>query len=342
MIRLLPLALLLLLLIPSGAEAACGVPAARAVYETPSVQAYASKQKLIACYRATGKAVRIGENSDDGMGTDTNYTVVNVLGGRWAQVLFYASAAESSDVVQYTVVDLRTRRYATANVLDEETDNDAVVVQGAVVTAGDGGVVADFTDGRREVLSRDPGASVAASGARIYWRDEAAGATHTATLVLPAADAARALPRARTIGRCKPRPGARLVVRDANLVVTRAGGAVWACRRGKTRRVGAGTDASILSDREVAYTRPGFAGVLDVANGKRRELPSDPGPVAASPWSLVAAAADGVRAWTAGRSASTVLAPVVGREVAAAVDDDNETVAYWLDAGGVAQSAVVK
>ena len=159
-----------------------------------------------------------------------------------------------------------------------------------------------------------------------------------------ASDPARALPRARTIGRCKPRPGARLVVRDANLVITRAGGATWACRRGKTRRVagGAGIATSILSNRAVAYTRPGFAGVLDIADGKRRELPSAPGPVAVTGWgwSLVAAAAGAVRSWTIGRSAPALLAPGVGREVAAG-ETDNGTVAYWLDAGGVAQSAVV-
>ena len=225
MIRLLPLALLALLLIPSGAQAACGVAPARAVYETPSMQAYVVKQKLIACYRATGKAVGAGQSFNDGMGTDGSYSVVDVLGGRWLHVLFSASAGESSDVRQDTVIDLRTRHTATANVFDDETDNDVVVVPGAVVTAGDGGVIAQFTGGRSQVLTRDSGVSVAASGGRIYWRDEDTGATHTATLDLPAADPARALPRARTIGRCKPRPGARLVVRDTNLVVTRAGGA---------------------------------------------------------------------------------------------------------------------
>jgi hypothetical protein len=342
MIRLLPLALLALLLIPSAAQAACGVAPARAVYEAPSVQVYANQQKLIACFRATGKAVGVGEGFNDGMGTDGSYTVADVQGGRFLHVIFSASTAESSDVRQDSIVDLRSRHTATANVFDEETDNDVVVVRGAVVTAGDEGVIARFTGGRTEVLTRDSAGSVAASGARIYWRDEDAGATHTATLVLPAADPVRTLPRARTIGRCKPRPGARLVVRDANVVVTRAGGATWACRRGKTRRVGTGADASILSDREVAYTRPGVAGVLDIATGKRRELPSEPGPVAVSPWSVVAAAAGGVRAWTAGRSAAELLAPVVGREVAAGSDDDGETVAYWLDAGGVAQSAVTQ
>ena len=57
---------------------------------------------------------------------------------------------ESSDVRQDTVIDLRTRHTATANVLDDETDNDVVVVPGAVVTAGDGGVIAQFTGGRSQ------------------------------------------------------------------------------------------------------------------------------------------------------------------------------------------------
>jgi hypothetical protein len=336
MIRLLSLALLLLLLVPSGAEAACGVPATRAVYETPSVQVYAKKQKLIACYRATGKSIGVGESSNDGIGTDESYTVVDVLGGRWMHVMFYASAAESSDVRQDSVVDLRKDQAATANVLDDETNNEVVVLRGAVVTAGEDGVIARFTDGRREALSMAFGTALASSDSRVYWRDEV-GAAHTAVLALPAADPARPLPRARTIGRCKPRPGAKLLLRDANVVLTRAGGATWACRRGKSRRLGVTSQASILDDRKVAYVRAGAVGVLDVANGKYRELQSEGGAVAASEWGLLAGTPGGLRLWGANRAAPEVIAAEPAGEVALGAADA-QAFAYWMDAGGTAQS----
>jgi hypothetical protein len=147
MIRpLLPLALLGLL-VPATAEAAC--PAARAEYETPDVQVYASKQRLVACYRATGKARVVGQRSNDGMGTDESETVLGMLGGRWLYKELYASAAESSDVRIESLVDLRDNRSVKATVLDEDTDNQVVALPGALVSAGEGGVIARFTDGRR-------------------------------------------------------------------------------------------------------------------------------------------------------------------------------------------------
>jgi hypothetical protein len=199
-------------------------------------------------------------------------------------------------------------------------------------------VIARYTDGRYEELSHTPADTIAAAGSRIYWRD-AAGA-HTLVLALPAPDAASALPRARTIGRCKPRPGARLIMRDTSIVLTRAGGATWACRHGRTRRVTASRDASIISDRFVAYSRPGFTGILDVANGKRRELPSAGGPVVATAWALVAPSTDGLRAWTYGAKAPKLLAAEPASEVAIG-ETDIAPVAFWLDASGNPKAAAI-
>ena len=67
-------------------------------------------------------------------------------------------------------------------------------------------------------------------------------------------------------------------------MISRAGGDTWACRRGKTRLLARGdvTEFSIVGERDVAYARPGFVGVLDVVNGTRRELPSAGGVLAAN------------------------------------------------------------
>ncbi|MDA0159341.1 hypothetical protein OM076_03605 [Solirubrobacter ginsenosidimutans] len=338
MIRFFLALALLFLLVPATAEAACGVPAARAEYETPAVQVYASKHQLIACYRATGKARIVGESSNDGMGTDESGSVLGLLGGRWLYTSLFASAAESSDVRIDSLIDLRTNRAAKVTVLDEDTDNQVVALAGALVSAGEHGVVARFTGGRKQVLGTVSATGLAASGARVYWRE--AGAPRTALLDLPAADSARPAPRARTIGRCKPRAGAKLLLRDAHIVLTRAGGATWACRRGTTRRLGDTTDAWILSDRKVAYVRSGAVGVLDVANGKFRELESGGGPVAANEWAQLAGTPVGLRIWRASGPMPEGVSPDVVTAVALG-EGVGERYAYWLDAGGAPQSAVI-
>ena len=324
MIRVLLALIAAVLLTPASAHAACGVAPARAIYETPSVQVYMKGQKVVGCDRATGKSRGVGEKG--------LHTVVEVLGNRYIHMRFYASAAESADMQMDSVLDLRTDNGALAPVLSEEIDNQVVALPGAVITAGEEGVIARYTDERMyEVISAAPADTIAAVGSRIYWRD-AAGA-HTLVLSLPASDPARALPRARTIGRCKPRPGARLVMRDTSIVVTKAGGATWACRNGKTRRVdGEGT---IISNRFVAYARPGFTGILDVANGKRRELP---GSGAAGAWALVTAAPDGVRTWVYGDKAPKLLVAGAATEVAIG-ETAIAPVAFWLDANGIPRSA---
>ncbi len=325
---------------PAAAGAACGVGAARAEFETPEVQIYARTGDLVACHRATGRAWFVGTRVSDGMGTDAFSSVNAVLGRRWVWASQFESFAESADVREDTLIDLRTAKKVVVRVEDEDTDVQAVALPGALVLTGNG-VTARFTDGRRQVLSTDPTASgLAVTGARVYWR--AKGVAQTAVLQLPAADPARRRPLVRTIGRCKPRPNARLVLRADTLVLSRAGGGTWACRRGKTRRLvqGQASEITALSDRLVAYTRPGVARVVDVATGRYRELPSTGGRIAATPFAFAAASSSGVLSWTTGRAASALLGTGAATEVAIG-DDVRETVAYWLDGTGVARSAVV-
>jgi hypothetical protein len=331
-----------LLLLPARAEAACGVPAPRAEYETPDVQVYAGKGDLVACHRATGKARVVGSRDNDGMGTD-EYTAVNgLIGGRWLWTSFLASFAESSDVQIDTLTDLRTGQKIKATVTDEDTQDEVIALPGALVLAGEGGVRARFSDGRKQVLGAEAAVALAASGARVYWRVN--GAVRTSVLELGAADTPHRPPLARTVGRCRPKPGARLLLGDGSLVVSRAAGATWAClpRRGRTRRVASGalTDLSVLSAREVAYTRLGFAGVFDVADGTRRELESSGGPVAATPVSLVAAGSGGLRSWGFRQKAPMLVSAEPATEVAIG-DSESERVAYWLDATGAPRQTVI-
>jgi hypothetical protein len=328
MLRLLPLALLALPAVPSGAQAACGVPAAHAVYETPEVQVFASKHKLVACYRPTGRQRVVGTFADDGMGTDEASFVYGLLGGRWLHKQDYATFAESPDYRMDELVDLRTGKVAKAAMMADDTTGEVVALPGALVRAGGDGVVVRFADGRRQRLDNAPAEALAASGARVYWRTGTG--PHTAVVTVPAGEPARALPRAHRTAGCTPRPGAGLVVSDGLVVVTRVGDVTYACRRGRTRRVGVITDVRIVSDREVAYTRPGFSGVLDVAGGKLRELD---GPGSANGWTLVAGGDAGVRVWSDDeKSAKTIAAGPVS-DVAIS-DGFVAGVTYWLDADG--------
>src|SRR4051812_23080327 len=152
MLRLLPLALLAFLALPSGAQAACGVPAAHAVYETPEVQVFPKQAKLIACYRPTGKQRVVG----DVMGTDKGHFIYGLLGGRWLYQEDYATSGQSSDYRNDQLLDLRTGKQAEALAVGDGTRNEVVGLAGALVSAGDDGVVARFADGRKQRLESAP------------------------------------------------------------------------------------------------------------------------------------------------------------------------------------------
>ncbi|WP_028063198.1 hypothetical protein [Solirubrobacter soli] len=333
MLRLLPLALLAFVLFGShpAQAAACGVPASRAVYETPEVQVFQKKANLIACFRPTGRQRVVGHFLHD-TGTDEASFVYGVLGGRWLHKQDYATFAESADYRMDELVDLRTGQVAKALVMSEDGENEVVAVPGALVSATRKGVRVRFTDGRSQVLDTAPAEALAANGARVYWRTQAG--PKSAVVAAPESEPARPLPRAHRTAGCSPRAGARLVLSDGLVVVTRVGDVTYGCRQGRTRKVGVVTDVRVVSDREVAYTRPGFTGVLDIASGKLRELD---GPGISTGWTLVAGGDAGMRAWSDDQKAATTLAPGPVSDVAIS-DGFVAGVTYWLDASGAVQS----
>lgn len=241
--RLLLVALLTALIViaaPGSASAkACGVPQAKAVYETPDVQVYRTTGgRLMGCSRASGRAHQVGWDYTDGIGTYETGAVVDILGGRWVWVSQQATAAESADHSEYWFTDLSTGKLIVVVTQDEdEPVFQAVGMAGVIAVAGQDGVLALHPDGRIERLGGTPAAfGIAAAGNRVYWQD-AKGVAQTATVALPTPATPLAPPRARTIGRCKPRPGARLLLRDGDSVHTQAGGRTWRCVKGRTRAV---------------------------------------------------------------------------------------------------------
>jgi hypothetical protein len=325
------LLLAVVLLLPAGARAACGVPAARASFETPEVQVHPKGQRFVACYRPTGQKRAVGYRWDPN--SDGFYGVVGILGGRWLH-LFNYSGGDDYDYRAEELVDMRTGTTITAVRTDEDVRRDVVVLPGALVMAGEDGVVARFSDGRSELLDPAEAYALASSGARVYWRT--ADGPRTAVVALPDAELARPLPRAHRTGRCTPRAGARLVLNDGLVVVTRKGATTYACSNGRTRRVGSAvTDVQTLWDRKVAYARPGISGLLDIVSGKRRELESS-GPLVATSALLVAGGPTGLRMWRASRPAPTLIAPPIATDAALA-----DQGVYWMDASGAPQFRVI-
>jgi hypothetical protein len=323
--RLLPLPLIafLLALTPTADAATCRV--SNALYETPEVQVYKHKHTYFACVRATGKRRTVGGAFNDTLGTTEDYSVHGLLGGRWLYQQQYATYSESFDYRNDQLLDLRTGKVVEALVSGDEETNEVIGLPGALVQAGAKGVLVRFADGRRQRLDSERAEAPASSGARVYWRT--AAGPRSALVALPAPAPARALPRAHRTARCTPKAGAKLLVSDGTVVVTRVGDTTFACRRGRTRAVGAVSDFRIVSDRDVAYTRPGFTGLLNVVTGERRELA---GPGATNGWMLVAGGADGLRVWP--DAAPLADGPV--SDVAVSVDN----VVYWLDAAGAVHS----
>lgn len=319
------------------AAVACGVPSAKAEFETPEAQFYTRGRSAVVCLRATGKARRVGVSSNDAMGTDESVAFNGIVGNRWAWTSVLGTYAESFDSRVDSLMDLRTGKEATVTVQEDGREGQAVALPGALVLADGDGVTARFTAGRRTRLGTAPATTLASVGARVYWRED--GVARTAVLKLPAADPPRKPPLARTLDRCKPKRGARLLQHLHPFVISRAGGDTWACRRGRTRLLarGAVSEFSIVGEREVAYARPGFVGVLDVVGGTRRELSSTGGPVAASNLAVFAGGPTGLRAWLVNREAASTVSAEAATEVA--VGFGETTVVYWLDGAGTPRSA---
>ena len=318
------------------AAAACGVASAQAEFETPAVQYYERGRRSIACLRATGKPTTLGYSANDGMGTDESLSFNGVVGNRWAWTTVRGSYAESADSRVEQIFDLHTGKLRNVTVEDEDTAGDAVVLPGALVAATNKGVEVTMI-GRRQVLSSASATAPAAVGSRVYWRED--GVARTALLQLPPAEPAGKAPRARTIVGCKPKPGARLLLREGVFVISRAGGDTWACRRGKTRRLtrGAVTEFSVVGERSVAYARPGFVGVLDVVSGTRRELASAGGALAADHRALYSGGPEGLKRWMLNSTTPITLSSESVSEVAVGVGE--AAVVYWLDGTGTPHSA---
>lgn len=342
---------------PASAAAGCGVAQGKAVFETPEVQVYPRRAKLVACVRATGRARVVGVRSNDGgIGWST---VDRVIAGRWLLVHTSYTFAESPDAADDTLIDLRTGGSASlSHGGDAGPDGQVAALPGVlVVTGGDAkGVQARFTTGRIERLSAVADATgLAAASSRVYWREPVGGQADPRTASyaftgLPGASAERTAPLAAKIGRCVPKRRARLVLHDDTRVVTRTATDLLLCTRttGRQRRVGpAGTKLVALSATALAYTRDGVAGALALSSSARTEMPAPAGAVALD-GTIAAAAADGLRVASVAAPLPKLLTPELVSDVALGLVPADEValstvpVAYWRAADGIDRSVELR
>ena len=287
---------------PSAPRRRAACPSARAVYETPEVQVYtrATKTRRVRDLLACTARDREGARGRRARQRRDGHRRVQRRQRRTRRALDLdepaVSAAESADARDDRLTDLRTGVTFSVDVEDEFNRARARAARRRSRRR---------REGRRRALHRRAHERDARDGAEhrpgrqrragllARERRRADGHAHACPRPIPRG---RARSR-RTIRRCKPRRGARLVLRTDALVLTRTGGASWVCRptRGRNFRLGAVEGLRPVSDRHVAYTKPGLIGVFDAVRGSYRELKSTS--AAASASALLAAGPGGLRAW---------------------------------------------
>lgn len=329
MLRAALLTLLILWVLPAAADAACRrAPDADVFYESPAVRVwYDGHKQAVACVRGT-RTERVVRSDVAFFGVELR----SVEDDRW---LVYSTYEDDGSTG-------RARIYTGDFQLDLWTGNRGQLYGKAFVPGGQlvrrsAGLEVAFLDGHAEIADPEPYPDVndfARQGRRVYWRTWR-GDAKTALINLPdvaVAPAVRPL-RARPMAKCKARRGARLVVRYQRLVVTRRGKDTRVCLEGRTTRLGDATDFEPVGAHALAYARPGYAGYVDAATGRKRELPRADGPLAAKGRTVAAQGRDGVlRSWShVGRARVVTTEPATD----VAVSDD---AVYWLAADGTPRS----
>ena len=270
---------------------------------------------LLACHRATGKARAVDVRANDGMGTDEFSVVNGVLGGRWIWTSLLSSAAESADARDDRLTDLRNGRM----LLRSTSRTSSPMRRRSRCPA------CSWSPTRRALSpasptaasrSRRPGllTAPAANGGAGLLALERGGADDHA--FLPTGDPARTRPRARTVRRCKPRTGARLILRTDALRPDPHRRHLVGLPPGAREDLPAPAPSKAcrpVSERHVAYTKPGLIGVFDAVRGSYRELQSTSGAVGAG---LLGGRPRRPAGWGASAPAATILSSEPAAEVA--------------------------
>ncbi|MBE2316852.1 hypothetical protein DVA67_012790 [Solirubrobacter sp. CPCC 204708] len=297
MLRAALLTLLILVVLPASASAACRTaPAANVWYDSPVLQVWADGEGWASCVRPTNTEHVYRDRGD---GPEARLDFGHVWGDRWI-TLVREKGYDSDD---------SSIEYLGSDTYDALTGQPATGRWG--VDAGPQGIVLRHGDGRTEVIDPTPVSEeleLVFQGRRLYWLTPSG--PRTALLNVPDEPAPpRAKPlRARKMTNCTPRTGANLLVRYRRIVVTRKGKSVHACFNKRVTPIGDAREFQHLGGAAIAYTRPGFAGYLDANHGPHHELPSAGGPIAATFSLLAAVDRRGVlRAWAEDRKRPVVL-----------------------------------
>lgn len=331
MLRAALLTLLILMLLPAAADAACRrAPDAAVYHDSPAVQVWYDGKGVVACLRAT-QTERVVLPEDDYLGVE----ITGVEGDRWLYYSTYVDDGSTGLSRPYTsdvMLDL-----VTGGSLSENGDE---WVPGGELASRYKGLVAYYADGRSEVLDRGRRPDLwdfARHGRRIYWQTEKG--PKTALIDLPDAMPLPAGPplRAASMAGCRARPGAHLVARFRRLVVTRKGHDTRVCLNGRTTRLGDASHVEPLSKNGLGYLRSGYAGHVNAATGRKRELPRARGPLTARLHTVAARDRQGVlRAWS-DMGGPRIVTTAPARDVAV-----SRQFVFWLAADGTPRAQRVR
>jgi hypothetical protein len=355
-------ALLAVLVFPAaGAAADCGAKQGQRIdYEDAAVQVFArapgkrsGDRAIVACSRLTGRKSKVAVesgNSDESISVE----VRGVVAGRYLWTVESFSYAESFDVEQHQLFDLRTRRKVRATSEDEDTLADVTAVPGALVVAdGKTLVQRDIGGGERTLASGTALRAPAVGGDRLYWQ---AGPSAFSAPLAVEPDAVAEHPALRTRRRAACLPRRRTVLlRAGGLVVSEAGdGTVTACRLRTRRQVdlvavlGDGVKPTgppgrfiALDGRRLLYqveveTQQGLTGmlvVLDLKTGRVRRSVTVPGLTGTASAGDVVAFTDGGILSLLERGGRRDLAQGAIGHIALTTSDlgDGHRALYWSD-----------
>lgn len=327
--------------IPAEAEARCGVAQTKASYETPDLQLRPSKGRLVGCIRALGRDRVLGyANNDDETFAD------EILGHRWlVSHTAYVGGGESVGGRSVGVDDLRTGKSVEVEVRDSDGEStaDAIGVPGGLlVSDGTGVSLRKIGGGKRVLAPANVVTGIGYSGTTVYMRTNAGVVAVDVGADIPtAAGTARTAPKARKIGRCKPKANAKLVRTDGDFIFTRTSAGIYQCKRkvGSQRLVA--KKPRVFADftgYAVTFARPGFVGMWNIETEERSELAST-GPALFIGRSLVATPVTGlVSQQYDGKPKILDAGPVtkVGRGVASENAGDVNDLVFWTRADGTA------
>jgi hypothetical protein len=239
------------------------------------------RSAIRACWRPTGRT-RLLARTVVADAEQISASLEAVIGGHYVWTTEYFTYAESFDVVEHTLTDVRTGRSVQVPTGGDFGFVDVIAIPGSLISAGPKGLRVHRIGRAARTVDPSPQATTpAAGGDTLYWRAQD-GTPRSAPVAVPEA-VARSTKREVRLGRCRVPRGAAVLAHRFRVLVWRTAEATWSCRLtgGRAVRLGPVT-AEPASVREVLAVGADGTDLVDlVTGGVTRSLTAADGSAAA-------------------------------------------------------------